>query len=83
MSDLQNTLSKLDSVINAEGTDDAVKAALQAARTQAVKAEIVRLQAALKEAKGLLPQKELSDKQKALAARREAAKEAKAAAKKK
>lgn len=58
MSELQNTLNSLDAVINAVGTTDTVKAALQAARTQAVKDEIKRLQDALKAARALMPKKE-------------------------
>lgn len=81
MSELQSTLDKLDAVINADGTDEAVKAALQGARTSAIKSEIVRLQDALKKAKALLPQKALSPKQQALKEKREAARAAKEAAK--
>lgn len=79
---LLETLAALDSVINAEGTADTVKAALNAARVQAIKDEVERLQKALKDVKALLPTKPLSPKQQALKDKREAAKAAKEAAKK-
>lgn len=78
MTDLTETLAALDSVINAEGTADTVKAALNAARVQAIKDEAERLQKQLKEVRALLPTKPLSPKQAALKERREAAKKAKA-----
>lgn len=58
MSQLNETLASLDAVINAEGTTDTVKQALQAARTQAVKDEIKRLLDELKAARALLVKKE-------------------------
>lgn len=58
MSQLNETLASLDAVINAEGTTDTVKQALQAARTQAVKDEIKRLLDELKAARLLLVKKE-------------------------
>lgn len=55
---LSETLAALDAVINAEKTTEAVKTALTAARTQAVKDEIARLQSELKAARALLPKRE-------------------------
>lgn len=77
MTNLNETLAALDSVINAEGTAETVKAALSAARVQAIKDEVERLQKQLKEVKNLLPTKPLSPKQQALKERREAARKAK------
>lgn len=82
MTALTDTLASLDAVINAEGTAAAVKAALQSAKTQAIKDDIERLQKELKEVRALLPAKPLSPKQQALKEKRDAAKAAKEAAKK-
>ncbi|KAB2970346.1 hypothetical protein [Zoogloea sp.] len=82
MSTLIETLAALDSVISAEGTAETVKAALSAARVQAIKDEVERLQKQLKEVKALLPTKPLSPKQQALADKRAKAKADKEAAKK-